>query len=129
MVKALRSKQWTKNGLVFAALVFAFQYDNPDAWIRAMGAFAAFCLVSSMGYLVNDIRDREADARHPTKCRRPIASGTLPVKWAIIEAIGAGALGLLTAGALGWEFLVVTVAYFATTMSYSFFFKHIVIHA
>ncbi len=127
MVKALRSKQWTKNGLVFAALIFAYQFDNPDAWIRAMGAFAAFCLVSSMGYLVNDIRDREADARHPTKCRRPIASGALPVKLAIIEAVIAGTLGLFTAWALGWPTLLVTVLYFTTTMTYSFYFKHVVI--
>lgn len=127
MVKAMRPKQWTKNGLVFAALVFAYQYDNPDAWIRAMGAFAAFCLVSSMGYLVNDVRDREADARHPSKRKRPIASGALPVPWAIGEAVAAGALGLFTAAALGWETLLVTVLYFATTMTYSFYFKHVVI--
>ena len=127
MVKAMRPKQWTKNGLVFAALVFAYEFDEPRAWILAMGAFAAFCLVSSMGYLVNDIRDREVDARHPTKCRRPIASGALPVNWAIGEAVFAGSLGLFTAFTLGWEFLLVTVLYFATTMSYSFFFKHVVI--
>jgi len=127
MVKALRAKQWTKNGLVFAALVFAYEFDQPSSWILAFGAFAAFCLVSSMGYLVNDIRDREVDARHPTKCRRPIASGELPVPWAIGEAVVAGAMGLFTASVLGWEFLLVTVLYFCTTMSYSFFFKHIVI--
>jgi len=127
MVKALRAKQWTKNGLVFAALVFAYEYDQPSSWLLAFGAFAAFCLVSSMGYLVNDIRDREVDARHPTKCRRPIASGELPVSWAIGEAVVAGAMGLFTASVLGWEFLLVTVLYFCTTMSYSFFFKHIVI--
>ena len=127
MVKALRAKQWTKNGLVFAALVFAYQFDKPESWFLAFGAFAAFCLVSSMGYLVNDIRDREVDARHPTKCERPIASGALPVRWAIGEAIVAGALGLFTASVLGWEFLLVTVAYFITTMTYSFYFKHVVI--
>ncbi len=127
MVKALRAKQWTKNGLVFAALVFAYEFDKPSSWILAFGAFAAFCLVSSMGYLVNDIRDREVDARHPSKCRRPIASGALPVPWAIGEAVVAGAIGLFTAACLGWEFLLVTVLYFCTTMSYSFFFKHIVI--
>ncbi len=127
MVKALRPKQWTKNGLVFAALVFAYQYDRIEAWLLAGGAFAAFCLVSSMGYLVNDIRDRQADAAHPTKRNRPIASGALPVRWAIGEAVFVGALGLFVAFALGWEFLLVTVLYFATTMTYSFFFKHVVI--
>jgi 4-hydroxybenzoate polyprenyltransferase len=127
MVKALRPKQWTKNGLVFAALVFAKEYTNPEAWILALGGFAAFCLVSSMGYLVNDIRDRDADAKHPTKCRRPIASGALPMNLAIGEAVAAGALGLFTAFALGWEFGLVTVLYFTSTMTYSFFFKHVVI--
>mgnify|MGYP002639667382 CR=1 FL=1 len=127
MVKALRPKQWTKNGLVFAALIFAYQYDDPRAWVLALGAFAAFCLVSSMGYLVNDIRDREVDARHPSKRKRPIASGALSIRWAITEAVVVGALGLITAGALGWELLLVTVLYFITTMTYSFFFKHMVI--
>ncbi len=127
MIKAMRPKQWTKNGLVFAALIFAYQFDQPQAWILAAGAFAAFCLVSSMGYVVNDIRDREVDARHPRKCKRPIASGALPVPWAIATAVGAGTLGLALAATLGWEFLLVTVLYFATTMTYSFFFKHVVI--
>ncbi len=127
MIKALRPKQWTKNGLVFAALIFAYEFDNPEAWILAAGAFAAFCLVSSMGYVVNDIRDREVDARHPRKCKRPIASGALPVPWAIGLAAVAGTLGLFLAAILGWEMLLVTVLYFTTTMTYSFFFKHVVI--
>jgi 4-hydroxybenzoate polyprenyltransferase len=127
MVKALRPKQWTKNGLVFAALIYAYQFDSVEAWVRAAGGFAVFCLVSSMGYLVNDLRDRAADAQHPTKRKRPIASGALPVRWAIAEAIGAGLFGLFTAAILGWPFLAVTLAYLVTTMTYSFFFKHVVI--
>ncbi len=127
MIKALRPKQWTKNGLVFAALIFAYEFDKPSAWILAAGAFAAFCLVSSMGYVVNDIRDREVDARHPRKCKRPIASGALPVPWAIGTAVAVGSLGLIVAATLGWKMLLVTVLYFTTTMTYSFFFKHVVI--
>jgi len=127
LIKAMRPKQWTKNGLVFAALIYATQFGSPQAWFEAAGAFAAFCLVSSMGYLVNDLRDRAADAAHPTKCRRPIASGTLPVRWAVGGAVAAGLLGLVTASSLGWPFLLVTLAYLVTTMSYSLFFKHVVI--
>jgi len=126
-VKALRPKQWTKNGLLFAALIFSYEFTSVVAWGQVLAGFAAFCLVASMGYLFNDIHDREADRRHPTKRRRPVASGALPVRTAAIEAVIAGALGLLCACALGWEFLLVTLAYFLTTTSYSYFFKHVVI--
>ena len=126
-VRALRPKQWTKNGLVFAALIFAMKFQDPELMLRAVIGFASFCLVSSAGYLFNDIRDREADRIHPTKRRRPIASGALPLPVAWAESV----VVLLAGAAIGWwlspAFLTVVLLYLATTLSYSLFFKHIVI--
>ena len=126
-IKALRPKQWSKNVLVLVALVFSFHFTSPDDWLKALIAFAVFCLLSSTGYLINDIRDRDADRLHPTKCQRPIASGALSVRAAWIETALMGTLSLTVAASLGWPFFLVACLYFATTMSYSFFFKHIVI--
>jgi len=126
-IKALRMKQWTKNILVLAAIIFSGQFTNPEEWIKVAFAFAAFCCVSSAGYIINDIRDREADAKHPKKCKRPIASGRLSVGVARIEAVLLGVIGLATASLVNPAFVAVLVAYFITTMSYSLYFKDFVI--
>ena len=126
-VKALRPKQWIKNLLVYAAVVFSLQFTDLDQLFRATVAAAAFCLVSSAGYLFNDSRDVEADRMHPTKRNRPIASGALPVGAAYAELV----LCLVVASGLAWwlspQFLLVLGLYFATTLSYTYIFKHHVI--
>ncbi len=71
----MRPQQWTKNLLVFAALLFAAQAHVPVQRLRAFRMFAAFCLVASAIYVFNDMRDRESDRAHPRKRNRPIASG------------------------------------------------------
>lgn len=124
LIKALRPKQWTKNSLLFAALIFSIKYDEPNLWLQAIGGFIAFCLVSSTGYIYNDIKDREADALHPKKCKRPIASGALPPSIAWIEMVVIFAIGFAIALALSTKFAIVTAAYFVSTMSYSLYFKH-----
>ncbi|MCB9764600.1 MAG: decaprenyl-phosphate phosphoribosyltransferase [Alphaproteobacteria bacterium] len=126
-VKALRPKQWTKNAFVLAALVFSFEFLDPMQTLRALHGVAAFCLISSTGYLYNDIRDREADALHPRKRNRPIASGALPVSaaWGVMALTGLAGFGL--AFALSPTFALVAALYFGTTLSYSFYFKHLVI--
>src|SRR3954468_14839556 len=77
--RELRPKQWLKNGLVFLGLVYALRFTDLDLIFHATVAFAAFCAISSAGYIFNDIRDMELDKLHPTKRFRPIASGRLPV--------------------------------------------------
>src|ERR1700675_4837591 len=74
---ALRPRQWAKNVFVFAALVFAGRLADPASVLRVCGAFAVFCVLSSAVYLINDVRDREADRQHPHKRRRPIAAGEI----------------------------------------------------
>lgn len=85
LVRSLRSRQWTKNLIVFASALFSFQIDQ-KIWVNSGVAFVGFCLISSAIYLVNDVIDREADRVHPSKCRRPIASGALPLPIALISA-------------------------------------------
>ena len=80
LLRALRPQQWIKNVLLFVPLLLA--HDALDAarlWNVVLG-FAAFCLVSSAGYVLNDLSDREADRLHPRKCKRPFASGELSVR-------------------------------------------------
>src|ERR1019366_2697979 len=126
-LKVMRPKQWTKNGLLAAALVFSGQFFDPHRLGRAVLAVMAFSLLSSSGYVLNDYLDREADRRHPKKRLRPIASGSLPeglaLPWMAIILLG----GLGIAYWLSPKFLVLSVLYLATTISYSLYFKHKVI--
>src|SRR5687768_13108174 len=94
VLKAARPRQWTKNGLVFMALLFSidqeYTLDDPSTWgwklVESLIAFACFCMVSSADYLVNDIRDVEADRQHPRKRHRAIAAGQLSINAAWIWA-------------------------------------------
>ena len=87
-IKIIRLKQWLKNVFVFPPLIFSMHFlDIPDIQ-KSLLAFVAFCLVSSCVYIMNDIFDREADAKHPVKKHRPIASGTLSLQNAFILLVG-----------------------------------------
>src|SRR5881397_2629184 len=82
---SLRPRQWTKNLLLFAGIIFAAKLDDPSRWGEALAAFAAYCAASSASYLVNDIRDAPHDREHPVKRARPIARGELPPR--VAEAL------------------------------------------
>ena len=85
LLEAARPRQWTKNLIVFAGPLFSFRAD-PAIWFGAAWACLAFCLISSAVYLLNDVLDVEDDRRHPSKRFRPIASGRLPPRQALIAA-------------------------------------------
>ena len=127
MFVALRPRQWTKNLLVFAGLVFAMKLFEPAAVITAGEAFVIFCALSGVVYLVNDVMDRESDRRHPTKRRRPIAAGDLPVSVALGVAGLIAVVALAAAFSLGWRFGAVATVYIALQALYSGPLKHIVI--
>jgi len=124
---SLRPAQWTKNLLVFAALIFAVKLFEPAAVARSFEAFAIFCALSGVVYLVNDVADRQNDRRHPVKSRRPIAAGVLPVRVAIGAAIAIGAVAIGAAFLLGWRFGAVAAGYVVLQLLYSGPLKHIVI--
>src|SRR5829696_4093610 len=75
LLAAMRPRQWTKNLLLYAGIVFAAELDDPERWVQATAAFVAYCLASSAAYIFNDVRDAERDRLHPLKRHRPIASG------------------------------------------------------
>ncbi len=127
LIISLRPAQWTKNLLVFAGLLFGRELFNVWALERAAAAFAIFCALSGVVYLVNDISDRDNDRRHPLKARRPIASGALPLSVAIGAAVALTAAGLAGAFALSLPFAGVALAYLALLTLYSGPLKHIVI--
>jgi decaprenyl-phosphate phosphoribosyltransferase len=127
LVRTARPRQWVKNLLVFAAPAAAGVLDEAGPLADAVVAFGAFCLAASGTYLLNDVADREADARHPTKRNRPIASGVVP------PATGAvvGVVLVLSGVALGlvadWHLSVTVAIYVAVTTAYSHWLKHVVI--
>jgi 4-hydroxybenzoate polyprenyltransferase len=135
VLRGARPRQWTKNGLVFLALIFsvdrAYQLDDPSTWLpklfEAFVAFVCFCLVSSADYFVNDIRDVEQDRQHPRKRLRPIASGALSVKAAWAWAIGLATVANAGAFALDWRVGLVLLAYTVLMVAYSYRLKHVVL--
>jgi 4-hydroxybenzoate polyprenyltransferase len=127
IASSLRPAQWVKNLLIFAGLIFGRRLFDPVALVRAVSAFAVFCVLSGVVYLVNDIADRDTDRQHPLKARRPIASGALPVPVAAIAALVLGSVGLAAAFSLGRAFAAVAAAYLSLLMLYSGPLKHIVI--
>ena len=116
---SLRPSQWSKNLVVFAGLLFGRQLLNPSAFGTTVVAFAVFCGLSGVVYLVNDVTDREADRLHPKKCRRPIASGALPVSAALTAGVVIAAVALGVALWIGRGFLIVAASYLALQTVYS----------
>lgn len=125
--KAARPRQWAKNVLLLAPLVFSVSFLDPAKLFLAAAAVASFSLLASSGYLLNDLLDREADARHPKKRHRPIASGALPSAAAIAEMVVLLVVGLGLALWVSPAFFVIGLSYLALTLSYSFWLKHFVI--
>jgi 4-hydroxybenzoate polyprenyltransferase len=127
LVRSLRPRQWVKNLFVLAPLVFAGTLLVPASVLRGLGAFAAFCAVSSAVYLLNDVRDREADRRHPLKRHRPIASGALSVPGALSAAALLLVVSVALAYPLGMPVLSVLLVYAGLNLMYSAGLKHVVI--
>lgn len=126
-IRQLRPKQWTKNVLLLAALVFSGEFLVVESLVNALVGFVAFSLIASSGYVFNDYLDREADRRHPKKRHRPIASGALPEPVALLEMVAVLVTGVALAWWVGPAFLVIALVYLTTTLSYSYYFKHVVI--
>jgi 4-hydroxybenzoate polyprenyltransferase len=124
---ALRPRQWLKNLLVFAGIVFATKLGDAGRWLEALAAFGAYCAISSAAYLVNDLRDREDDRLHPVKRARPIARGELSPRAAFAIAAGLAAVALALAGTLGLVSVAFLLAFAALQASYTLSLKHVVL--
>ena len=125
LIRTIRPHQWVKNVFVGAALVFAHRLDRPHDLARTAAAFFAFCLLSGAVYCFNDVRDVEADRQHPTKKFRPIASGELSERAALIWA---GTLAVIALGGclvLSPRLAVIAAAYLVQNVLYSIKLKHV----
>lgn len=127
LLRLMRPAHWVKNAFIFAPLVFGKALFDLDRSFLAVLTFAAFCLVSSVVYILNDIADRKADAEHPKKRFRPIASGRVSVTAATIQLgvvlLAASAIGLF----LPWEAVACIAIYLLMNLCYSFGLKHVVL--
>jgi 4-hydroxybenzoate polyprenyltransferase len=127
LLHALRPHQWAKNLLVFLPLLTAHRLADPAALVPGIVAFVALCLVASAVYLVNDLADLAHDRVHPGKRRRPLASGALPLQYALVAAPALLVAGLLVASVLPVGFFVLVIAYFVATLAYTFGVKRVAI--
>ena len=124
-VRALRPHQWLKNLLVFLPVILAHRLLDPTAVRGALIATVAFCFCASSAYVVNDVLDRAADRRHPTKQSRPFASGALPVRAGLAVAGLLLALAFIVASAAPAAFPVWLGLYYSLTIAYSLWFKRV----
>lgn len=125
LVAAARPRQWTKNVLVFAAPCAAGVLDHASPFLRALAAFALFCVVASGSYFVNDALDAEADRAHPVKRLRPVASGAIPVPAAIAIGAALEAVGVAAAALIDWQLAVTMLVYVAVQIAYNLWLKHL----
>ena len=126
-MQSLRPAQWAKNLFVLAPLVFGERLLDGEVSLRAFLALLAFCFASSSVYLINDLRDREEDRRHPLKRLRPLAAGTLSAPAAIAAVVVLAAVAAGIAAWLGSGFALILGAYLLLNLLYTFQFKHMVI--
>jgi 4-hydroxybenzoate polyprenyltransferase len=124
---SLRPKQWAKNLLVFAGLVFSRNLFDPVNFLRSLAGFFAFCLLSGAVYIINDLADVASDRLHPLKRFRPIASGRLKPGAARVAAVIAAVLALAGGWALDWRFGLIGLGYFVMQLAYSFKLKQMVV--
>jgi 4-hydroxybenzoate polyprenyltransferase len=125
IIKEMRIRQWTKNGFVFAALIFDRKLLDLPSFERTLVAFALFCLLASSVYIINDILDAEADRNHPLKKLRPIASGKLPVGLALAIAVILLAVSMTVGYILSVGLFIIFGVYFLLNLAYSFWLKHL----
>ncbi|HVN44837.1 MAG TPA: UbiA family prenyltransferase [Steroidobacteraceae bacterium] len=124
-VGALRPEHWLKNVLVFVPVCAAHLFFAPEALMRTLMAFAAFCCCASGGYLVNDLLDLQADRRHPQKRLRPFASGRISLVYPLLMAPALMMLGALLGAMLSPLVLAMLLVYLGLTLAYSLRLKHV----
>ena len=127
IVKSLRPQQWIKNLFIFAPLIFSQNILNLSLLLKTSAAFGLFCMISGSCYILNDLQDIEEDKRHPLKAMRPLASGRLTKKIAVVFIIVIALSSSILAFLLGRYFFYILLAYFFMQVAYSVRLKHVVI--
>ncbi len=124
---SMRPEQWIKNVFVFATLLFSKNLFHLARFSRVLLGFGLFCLVASSVYLINDVFDIGSDRKHPVKSRRPLPSGELKVRTAILAAVVISLVALAIAFFLRLSFGIVVLIYFVMNLAYSVYLKRVVI--
>lgn len=125
LFKALRPRQWIKNLVLLAGILFTLNHPHPSSdWVRVAVAVLVFCLLSSSIYLINDVADVEQDRHHPKKRLRPIAAGQVAIPTALVTSVVLALSGLSGAVLLGRDFAITAAIYVALTVSYTLWLKH-----
>lgn len=125
--KTLRSHNWIKNLIIFAPLVFSGRFTQMSLDLRAIMAFICFCIVSSAIYIINDVCDKSEDQQHPMKKNRPIASGAIASRYAVLISIFLISIGLALTYLLGFSVFIYILLYILISIAYSLVIKHIAI--
>ena len=124
---SLRPRQWTKNLLLFAGIIFAAKLGDASRWLDAIAAFGAYCAASSAAYLVNDVRDASHDRAHPVKRLRPIARGELSVRAAYAVATTLLVIAVALVSPLGLASLAFLAGFLVLQAAYTLWLKHVVL--
>jgi len=123
-IRLLRPEQWVKNLFVFAALLFANEILDPASWLKVVGAFAGFCMLSSSLYTLNDIADAEEDSHHPDKKYRPVPAGEIKK----VTAYSIASITFLAGAGLclivSYQLLIIGILLFVLLLLYTYWFKH-----
>ncbi|MCM8795544.1 MAG: UbiA prenyltransferase family protein [Candidatus Omnitrophica bacterium] len=127
IIISMRPRQWIKNLCIFAAVIFTGNLRNLILLIRSSWAFVIFCGLSGAVYIINDIRDKYEDKNHPLKKERPIASGRLKIRPALISAVLITLVSLYLSFFLPLNFIISALIYFLLMLSYSLFLRQVII--
>lgn len=124
---SMRPKQWTKNLVLFAGVVFSKSFLEAAPVIKSFFGFAFFCMLSGSIYILNDLFDKKVDQQHPVKKLRPIASGALGRTAAVAVIVLLFAVFVPASWLLGREFFLLSLAFVIVNGAYSLFLRHVVI--
>ena len=127
LFKSLRPQQWIKNGFILIPLLFAQRIFHGPSLLLSLQALVIFCILSGAIYLINDLKDLEADRRHPEKRHRPLAAGLISATLAKVTAAVLLFSSLLLGLAVGRAFLLVLAIYLTIQLLYNYRLKEVVI--
>lgn len=126
-LQLIKVKHWIKNFFIFAPLIFSLSLFNFDKSLRSLIAFLSFSFVAAFVYILNDINDKERDLKHAIKALRPIASGKIKARTALIIGIIMGIIGLISSFLLGFSSFIIVLIYLILNLFYTYILRNIVI--
>lgn len=125
VIQSMRPHQWYKNLVVFIAIVFSYNLFSFEMWLQSIFAFIVFCLISGSVYIINDINDAVKDQLHPKKRFRPIASGNLSCRSALVVSIIILFISLSTSFMVNRPLGYIGLLYLCINLVYTFYLKYI----